>query len=341
VDIAVIGGGPAGLAFAIDAQLLGFNVTVIDSRRAVAPVGEVLGSVAKYSLLRLGIYDEFQRDHRPILGRRVRWGSDDLRESNALFSPFGSDWLVDRSAFEGRLRSRARLVGVQLCRDHAVDVRSESGAWAVMLRSGNQVRCGFLVDASGRAMWVARRLGSRPVTIDRLIGVSFYGGPLHSDSLFDVESAPEGWWYRAPLSDETDILMLMTDSDLIPPDLEKAARRTRIAGGVDFWRRSVRPAHTAYSEIRFEEGWAPVGDAALATDPLSGRGLIWALESAHLLARALKGWSDVNNAAVRAYVEAWSDSIQKHLATRSFVYGSESRWHAFTFWQRRHWPALD
>ena len=336
VHIGVIGGGPSGFAFAIEAQCFGWDVTVIDRGRSVPLLGEVLAAEAKYSLQRLGIYDEFVHEQRSLSGRRARWGTKALRESSTIFSPHGVDWLLDRQKFEARLRDRAASVGVHFRLDHAVNAHRESSSWTVKLRSGDLLKFDFLVDATGRPMWLTRRLGFAPVVIDHLVAVSLYSEGHDSPAYFEVESASEGWWYRAPLPNGRELLMLMTDRDLIPTDVLKSARLTCLGGSLDLSFDSIRPAHSALARSVIGPGWAAIGDAALAWDPLSGRGIKTALESAHLLAETLGRSNEGEETAAHAYAQVANETARQYVIARSNAYLSEQRWPSFPFWQRRH-----
>jgi len=99
--------------------------------------------------------------------------------------------------------------------------RSRGLKWVLTLTSGSTqstVHAGFLVDASGRARWVAPSQGVRRVSYDRLVGVI---GRIATAERNDdretrtvVEAAPDGWWYSAPIPTGELVIGYMTDADL-------------------------------------------------------------------------------------------------------------------------------
>ncbi|HEX6764120.1 MAG TPA: hypothetical protein VF103_01555, partial [Polyangiaceae bacterium] len=82
-------------------------------------------------------------------------------------------------------------------------------------------------------------------------------------------------------------------------------------------------------------GWLPVGDAALAFDPISSDGLCFALrsalEAAPVVESALAGSTD----ALVAYRRGLRDVYDQHIERRTALYGSEQRWPNSPFWSAR------
>lgn len=334
----VVGGGPAGLAFAIEARGFGAEVIVIDRGRTVPVAGETMPAVARYALQRLHPGDDPFGGHAALAGRRARWGTPELRESSAVFNPHGCDRLIDRELLERSLRLRAVCVGTQLSDDHVVRVDRDGDGWTVALASGQSLPADFLVDATGRAMWLSRRVHGEPHVVDGLVAQSLFAERQPAPAMFEIESTPYGWWYRAPLPDGRDVLMLLTDNDLLPADIEGAARAThlgRAAGALT--RGPLRPARSMFAGAVSGEGWATVGDASLAWDPLAGAGLLAALDSAHDLAAALAA-SREDDGALLAYGRAHNAAVQRYDEARARAYGAERRWPAAPFWRRRHAP---
>jgi len=333
--VVVVGGGPAGLAFSIEARRFGLDVTMIDRGRSVPILGETIAAAARYALRRLLPDEEVFSGHAPLAGRRARWGSAAARESNSVFSPHGSDRLVDRAHLERSLRARAVALGVQMQQDHAVRVDRDVHGWMLALASARSLRADFLVDATGRAMWLSRRVHGDPDVIDRLVAKSVFAQRRSALAIFEIESAAYGWWYRAPLADGRDVLMLLTDADLLPADIEDAARTTHL--GRDQGELTVgplRPAHSAFARVASGDGWAAVGDAALAWDPLAGSGLLSAFESAYELATAVAATNRDERGLLR-YSDDHASAVRGYLEARARAYGSERRWPSSPFWQRR------
>ena len=338
--VVVVGGGPAGLAFSIEARLFGLDVTMIDRGRSVPILGETLAAAARYALRRLLQDEDASSGHTPLAGRRARWGSAAARESNALFSPYGADRLVDRAHLERSLRARAAVLGVQMQQDHAVQVDRDAGGWMLALASTQSLRADFLVDATGRAMWLSRRVHGEPNVVDNLVAKSVFAERRSELAIFEIESTSDGWWYRAPLADGRDVLMLMTDADLLPTDIDDAARKTELGRHLGkLTPGALRPAHSAFAPVASGDGWAAVGDAALAWDPLAGSGLLSAMESAHELAAAVAARPNDERGLLQ-YDRHHTSAVRGYLAARVRAYASERRWPASPFWHRRQTPAL-
>src|SRR5690348_7435851 len=110
-DVAVIGGGPAGLAAAIEMTNLGFRTVVLDGRHP--PIdkacGEGLMPDAIKRLARLGI--SIAPDERgPFHGIEF---SDDCSRVAARF-PSGDGWGVKRTTLHRLLAMRAEAIGIDL-----------------------------------------------------------------------------------------------------------------------------------------------------------------------------------------------------------------------------------
>jgi flavin-dependent dehydrogenase len=98
----------------------------------------------------------------------------------------------------------------------------------------------------------------------------------------------------------------------------------------------VLPSWSAYTPAATDGTRFTVGDAALAMDPLSGRGLTAALRSSLDAAEAIARLRDGNEEAAHAFAAAHLKRTQSYLAARRVYYTGESRWRDETFWARRH-----
>lgn len=107
VDVIVVGGGPVGLAAAIDARLEGLSVAVIEPRTGTIDkaCGEAVMPGAVHALARLGVFPEGQ----PIAGFRYL---DAKGESMAHRFSSGRGIGVRRTALHDALSGRADELGV-------------------------------------------------------------------------------------------------------------------------------------------------------------------------------------------------------------------------------------
>src|SRR5262245_48297994 len=108
-DVAVVGGGPAGLAAAIALRELDHSVMVVERRSCVRRrVVETLPPEIRLPLGGLGVWDDcVALGCTPVPSRLSIWGGDDVVEADYLFNPYGHAWLVPRPAFEVMLASVA------------------------------------------------------------------------------------------------------------------------------------------------------------------------------------------------------------------------------------------
>src|SRR5260370_42071311 len=87
VDVAIIGGGPAGTATALALRRAGRKVLIIERLDATRPlVGETLPPNVRVPLESLRLWAEFVLDvHLASVGNRSAWGSDELSDGDFIF----------------------------------------------------------------------------------------------------------------------------------------------------------------------------------------------------------------------------------------------------------------
>jgi flavin-dependent dehydrogenase len=361
--VIVAGGGPAGAVTAFVLARRGGRAVVVEARGAPErKVGECLPPSLNALLRDLGWEDLLRGGgHLRSLGHRSVWGSAVPEERPFLFGTRGDGWHVDRLAFEASLAAKARGAGVEWRRGcRVVRCAREEDGWDLEIATpaGRELlRADFVVDATGRAAHLARRLGARRVRYDRLVGATALvaGTPASRDSYTLVEAVPTGWWYSALLADGRMAVAFMTDGDLLE-------RGFRGSGGIAAWRAAlaatretrervgdgavdeveglrndlrILPAETSRLDRISGAGWLAVGDAAAAYDPLSSYGIGSAMASGfyagHAIADTLLGKTE----AVPAYLELLQRAYGDCLDLQRRHYGEERRWPDSPFWRRR------
>ncbi len=359
LDVAVIGGGPAGASAALALARLGARVALVDRGVARPRLGESLPPAATPVLGELGVWaDPEAAGHRRSPGFRSRWGGPEAAEVDFVRQPYGTGWRLDRGRFDAHLVRSARAAGALWCGGASVRVveRTARGRWRLALAHPEGARVldtAVLVDASGRARWAARALGVRAVAYDRLVAIvaTYAPGGADLDGRTVVEAVPSGWWYTAPLPDGRLVVAHLTDADLAarqrirtPDGWEAMLRcttdvRERVAQRRGRLDAGPRPVSADSSHLATASGtqWWAVGDAAAAHDPLSSQGLMRALEAGMRVGRAIAGCED--GADYAAWVR---QTYAQYLAQWLSYYALEQRWPAAPFWQRRHaaWTRL-
>jgi len=352
IDVLVLGGGPAGFATAGCLVSRGAAVVVLAPEPREGPaVGECLAPSSRPLLQEAGVWDRFLEDgHRPWRGTVSVWGDGQPRFRGAISDPHGHGWHLDRGRFEGTLRRAAEEKGTVVVRDAATGVERDGTGWRVELRQKGRVSCRWLVDATGRSSWLARRLGQKRQREERQLAWFAFlarGEGPEPEPVTLVEAVEDGWWYSAPLPADRLVVSFTTDPDLHPP----AQRR-----GSD-WLACLRAAAHTSARVRsggfrpigpprfvgacggrlphpLGPGWIAVGDAALSYDPLAGHGLTVALASARDAGQVVAS-DDHDGEAGRAYRDRLRLAHGLYARERGAVLMAESRWSRAPFWSRR------
>lgn len=356
-DVVVLGGGPAGAATALELARRGRDVVLLEATRFDgARVGETLPPEANPLLRRLGVWDAFLGTQPlPSPGTVSAWGSSHPAETDFIANPHGNGWHVDRNSFDRMLCAAAARAGA--------DVRPGTGArrctrnpdrtWTVItandpvagptdasrVTGSASVTARFVVDATGRNGVRLDPHDGRDVD-DALIAIflRFAHGdvPRTPDLRTLVESAPDGWWYAAPLPSGETVAVFTVEPDfyvahgvLLSEQLERAPLTCARVGQA-----RLVASHTAHvsSSLRraaARPGWAAAGDAAASYDPLSGFGIVKGLQDALALAEALESnaWED--------YAAAHHRRFTAYARQRRAYYALERRWPAHPFWRNR------
>lgn len=334
--ILIAGGGVAGCATAIALAGHGFRTTILqhapDSR---APFGETLAPTIRHPLTQLNLWHRFVEDgHHPSHGTYSAWGSPALYSNDFLFHPHGSGWHIDRPRFDRMLLQAAQDCGTAIVHRRLTHLRKTGPGWHVTLDDATTLDIGIVVDATGRASAIARRLGARRVAFDNLIASArFYhlpDGPADSFTL--IESTPHGWWYSALLPRSRMVVASFTH----PTQREAIAAGPHTRARLDRARPASPPvtcaANSSCLHAAAGPGWLAVGDASSTWDPLSSQGIAQALRSALSAADAVAASCAGNPGAIPGYAESERAHFTRYLQVRSHYYCRETRWSGSPFW---------
>jgi flavin-dependent dehydrogenase len=350
-DVAVLGGGPAGLAAAIALARLNRSVVVLErTSYERARAGETFGGDVKPLLRALGVADVEEIGAVPFRGILSAWGRSEAVERASIFNPFGEGWHVDRKLFDRRLAACAEgaAVIVRLGTGACTASMSADG-WRVQPASGDEVAARLVIDASGRgASGTTGRVQRRWLQVDRLVAVlgTVARSGIDVEPVLLLEAVEDGWWYSVPQPGGGLLVALMTDADLIP-----ASARTNLAAYLtDRMRHAehtverVGGRHLAATSwiARADSGvllpdsgptWRAVGDAAMACDPLAGDGVVRAIRSG--MATAVDADAQMAGRVSTAVAAAPLEQFAEYLETRGRYYAYEQRWPNALFWTRR------
>jgi 2-polyprenyl-6-methoxyphenol hydroxylase-like FAD-dependent oxidoreductase len=362
LDVLVVGGGPAGAACAIRLAQRGGRVAIVEAGDySRFRIGETLSASVGPLLLELGVPVGEQQWASPSTGVTSVWGQPVAARRPSILNPYGRGWRVDRRCFDGALFAQARNAGAAgFMRCRLATAQRRTGSWTFELRQGTRVlpgRAKWIVAATGRsARTPLASRGSRH-WIDRLVGIVVSGGGKRSEmsanSAAIVEATPNGWWYSVRVPDGRHLAVFLTDADLLPKrnedragflrgELDRAlltaSTCTFVADELEQRRWIGFDARSSIHRVALSEGWIGAGDAAMAFDPLCGRGVGEALSSGIEVADWLlrSGMRRPDDDAVPAWALDAATRFNRYQAERLAMYGHERRWPMTPFWQRRH-----
>jgi flavin-dependent dehydrogenase len=352
-DIAIVGAGPAGSVFALLAARAGYRVLLLDRSPFSKPqIGEMAPPELRPMLVRLGLEhltrERYCREAPELISV---WGTTEPAARNHIFSPYGAGIHIDRPSFDQALVATAGEAGADVLLGRAAQfVRHPRGGYVLDL-GDYCVRCRIAVVATGRCggglgLSYARRY------LDSQIAVAghFLSRGRSGVSGFVVEAIPGGWFYLAPLSDDSAMVVLVTAASLIPRERRSRLRwYTEALARTEVMRRalngyalpqqlSVINARACVARSAAGDNWLAIGDARIAPDPLSGQGVAWAIDDAAmamgLLARLT--WEELAE-TMRAFTLR---NLQTYLDHRLRVYSIERRFAWDTYWAtiRDHAP---
>jgi flavin-dependent dehydrogenase len=350
-DAVIIGGGVAGAACALALAHGGGNVCVLEGNPAPSwRIGETLGPEARPVLQSIGVWDEFTKaGHLPCHGNASAWGWDKMAEKDFIFNPHGSAWQLDRAVFEGMLARAAEKAGAVIRRGQAVeDLEREGGKWHVRV-GAEIIAADWLIDATGRRAMVARKAGVKREILDQLVAiycVAISPSGSDQDSRTFIESCPDGWWYSALMPGGRRTISFQTDADLLPGQdwrtsewfsmrLGETRHISKLFDTHDYAYNGLpqlTSAHSGRLEQFSGDGWLAIGDAAMSFDPLSGQGILKAMQLGIKAAEVVTGKSLES----RASFDQWNEATWNQFAqSRSSYYSMERRWPDPVFWARR------
>jgi 2-polyprenyl-6-methoxyphenol hydroxylase-like FAD-dependent oxidoreductase len=350
LDLAVLGGGPAGLALAGAVAREGWSVAVFE-REAQVPfkAGETLGPAVKAALEGLGSWEAFAAlPTVPFRSVRSAWGGPDLHTRDSLVHPLGEGWHVDRTAFERMLDGVARAQGARIHRGGGPTRVNRAAEGFRLEGAGAGLQARMVVDASGRGAPATAGLGAerRWISVDRQVGLLVdlpsLGRDLGPELLLEAE--PQGWWYSVPQPTGRVRSVWLTDADLLPSGgkralqvafqeaLARAPHTAALLAGASIPAPRVIRADTGFLLPAGGRDWLALGDAALGGDPLGGNGLERALLGVQVALPSLL--AALAGEPLPTPEDPWV-RLTPYLATRARYYGMERRWPGSRYWARR------
>jgi flavin-dependent dehydrogenase len=353
--VLVLGGGPSGTSIATHIARAGISTAICErSHYESTRVGEALVPAVRPLLVSLGAWDRFLQDgHLRSPGVMSVWDHPEPSETDFLFSPFGSGWHVDRARFDLSLAATAESAGALVLRDaKPISIDRTSNGWKVDLQNTNRVvsfRAQFLVDATGRASWLAQRMGSRRTDVDRMLGLMAWiptDDSINQDRRLLLEAGESGWWYSAALPNGVLVATYMTDAALPKISHDPLAFWTSQLAQTTYTRKRLareRPSRSvkmvsanSYRMTKVTgDGWIAVGDAAMTWDPLSSQGILKAIHESRSAAAAVRAALSGDNTLLNKHAQDIIKSFDTYCKARHYFYDRVRRWPLSKFWLSR------
>ncbi len=323
-DLAVVGGGPAGLATAIAAARLGLRAVVFEASSSV-PIdkacGEGLMPAGVRALARLGV--DAQGLGRPFEGIRFL---DGAVTAEGRFRQ-GSGVGVRRPRLHAALLEAAAAAGVAL--RFGIRVQSIDAERGAVVAPGGRLEARFVVGADGLLSRVRRWAGleraSRRATNLLRYGVRRHFRLAPWSDFVEVSWSEVGEAYVTPVADdEVGVAFLWSGRKAVFDDLLEffPALRERLAGA-SVVSRALGAGPLRQRAVDVVRGRTLlVGDAGGYVDAITGEGLALAFEEALAAATAMA-----------------SDDLASYRAARRAIHrGPDTLTHLMLFAERR--PAL-
>jgi geranylgeranyl reductase family protein len=303
VDIAVIGGGPAGAATAIRAARAGAKVVVFEKgqhgRDKVCGDGLTPRAVGALQELEIPYEDEAHRIDglRMIAGRQRRqlpW------PTHGRFPSHGAVW--PRKRLDAHLIDAAEKAGAELVYETEALPVIDGNVVRGVTAGGRTVHADLTVVAAGAQGRAARMLGAERDP-DEPFGLAiraYVESPRHADRHLEAcltlrdrsGTAVPGYGWMFPCGDGTvnigvgalSTMKRFTDLNLNTL-LDDYRALVRHEWGVGEYLHRPRAWRLPMSSVkRHGPGWVAIGDAAGLVNPMNGEGIDYGLESGMLAA---------------------------------------------------------
>lgn len=334
-EIAIVGGGLAGLALAIELRLLGHDVLLVE--RKAYPFHRVCGeyiSLESYPYLeRLGI--PLSSWDLPILKQlRVTAPSGTSVRTALPLGGFG----ISRYKLDHAMAERAVDLGVKLLTNTTVQaIRPDGAVDLLQLADGTTIRAQWAVNASGKRSVLDQFWQRDYLKADDKSAYANYVGikwHLKADlprDLIELHNFKDGYaGISAVEGDDYCFCYLTTAANLRRADnsidqLERTVLQQNpvldqyLSRYAKSWAKPLAISQVSFAaKSRVEHTTLQLGDAAGLIAPLCGNGMSMALRGANLLTplidQHLKGQL-TKAEAIRQYEKVW----QAHFRTRLFV----------------------
>jgi len=322
LDVAIVGGGPGGMAAARSLAAAGWAVTVFEEHQQIGLPVHCTGVLAEDVIAQLNLPAEAVLNPLSTV-RFVAPAGHSFEYTTATTEAV----VIDRAAFDAALSRRAELAGASVIRGRrviAVDV--EAGAARLTFADHEPVRTRSVILACGANYVFQKRLGlGMPSTFLQSAQLELPAERLGDVEIhFGSEIAPKGFAWAVPVRRSYGTFArvgVMAASD-------PAAYFSRMLARVrDRWgvalpdaaapRRRMLPLGSV--KRTFAERVLAVGDAAGLVKPTTGGGIYYSVVSGEIAAEVLGSRLAVNDLsanAMREYEQRWRTRFQSEFTAQ-------------------------
>ncbi len=355
-EVCVLGGGPAGAAFALRLAQIGHQVVVVEKHPFPRPhIGESLppGILPLLQTLGLRLKIEsagFLRPRRAI----IRWGEERQRDPASWQEP---GFQVDRGLFDQILLQAAAQAGATILQPAQAGCPTRNGPadWRIPVRhngSRREIRSRFIADASGRRALLRGR--NVRYSAPTLAMYAYWPQSPLCGLETRVEAGRSQWYWGAPLPDGSfNATVFIDPRRLGRSNCAKAQSRLE-----DLYRRLLRSstllegclegepmgAVTACDATSYHaadpvgQDWIKLGETSLSIDPLSSQGVQSAIRSGIqgvAVVNTLIRYPENGQTALEFYRQRQQETIRRHRALSAQFYGEMAQVSPGPFWQAR------
>ncbi len=366
-DVVVIGGGPGGSACATLLADRGYHVVLLERARFPREhVGESLLPASIPVLEQIGVMPEVEAAGFVVKrGATLVWGKDPEPWSWYFADDPGqrpTSFQVVRSEFDHILLKNSARHGVDVREEHHVldiEFNGDRVTGVQFIHDGDEGRidCRFLVDASGQAAMLSRKLDLHQWDkhFKNLAVYGYYRDARHleppNDGNIFIESYEHGWLWKIPLHTGVTSVGAVVDKDMGQQGLRELGARGFLEAQVALapHTKELLADATLVQEPDIERDWSYtskqfagdgfvlVGDAACFVDPLFSSGVHLALGSAALAANYVKSALEepqTRDQAAQLYESLYRKQYDYFHLTAQLFYGTNHSADSY-FWEAR------
>ena len=322
IDVAIVGGGPGGLAAARNLAAAGWAVTVFEEHQQIGVPVHCTGVLAEDVIAQLNLPAEAVLNPLSTV-RFVAPAGHSFEYTTATTEAV----VIDRAAFDAALSRRAELAGASVIRGRrviAIDV--EAGAARLTFADHEPVRTRSVILACGANYVFQKRLGlGMPSTFLQSAQLELPAERLGDVEIhFGSEIAPKGFAWAVPVRRSYGTFArvgVMAASDPATY-FSRMLARVRDRWGVALPdaaapRRRMLPLGSV--KRTFAERVLAVGDAAGLVKPTTGGGIYYSVVSGEIAAEVLGSRlavDDLSANAMREYEQRWRTRFQSEFTAQ-------------------------